>query len=77
MSDKLHKQHVNLLLLKSLLKDGVIIIESKELRVCKQKTLVEYEKYLDLIIDGLKVQPIIEAREAVQAIIHEREHKDA
>jgi hypothetical protein len=72
-----HKQHVSLALLKSLLKDGVIIFDHKELSTLKTKTLIEYESYLENIIDLIKVQPIIEAREAVQAIMNERKKSNA
>lgn len=68
----IHNHDVNVLLLKKLVKDGVLIIPYNELKAKHMSTLLKYEEYLELIISTSQMQPIIEAREAVQSIIRER-----
>lgn len=66
----------NLLILKKLLgREGVLLIPLEELKVKKTKTLLKYEEYLQTVIDAAKMEPIIEAREMVDALIHERTHQ--
>lgn len=64
-----------MLLLKKLVKDGILIIPNNELRAKHLNTLIKYEEYLETIIDATRLQPVIEAREAVQSLLLERKKK--